>query len=300
MSRPPRPSASRSAAESRYRELRHTAFQRAEADLAATGVLVELRAIEATALEAFKTWPPRRVAWPWPDIAADWRNGHPDRFELAVWSGGVLCGLAIGRPARTAAHLSLYYLESNPDPGNPLHLKVANVVIAASRAYALAIGKTELRMVDPLPHATAFYRSRVIGFELVIPRGQAPILPQEHMTLTMSRLTRRKAAPAAKGKRKSGAAMAIPTQEEARARLDSARDRPQPEPSERFIHRSRGQGCGSLHGSATTVACQAALAVPVAPFSNASARNYGFRQALAHKWVPVGFGGGGVSRIVNT
>ena len=46
--------------------------------------------------------------------------------------------------------------------------------------------------------------------------------------MTMSRLTRRKARPAAKGKRQGGEAMAIPTLEEARARLDAARDRPQP------------------------------------------------------------------------
>jgi hypothetical protein len=146
-----RPSASRSSAESRYRELRREAFQRTQADLAAVGVAVEMRAIDATALEAFKTWPPRRVGWPWPDMAADWRKAHPDRFELAVWSGGILCGLAIGRPAPRAAHLSLYYLEGNPNLGNPLHFKVANVVIAALRAYALAIGKTESRMVDPSP-----------------------------------------------------------------------------------------------------------------------------------------------------
>jgi hypothetical protein len=107
-------------------------------------------------------------------MAAAWRKAHPDRFELAVWSGGILCGLAIGRPAPTAAHLSLYYLEGNPDPGNPLHFKVTNVVVAALRAYASAIGKTELRMVDPLPEAIRFYCSAVIGFELVTPRGGSP------------------------------------------------------------------------------------------------------------------------------
>lgn len=46
--------------------------------------------------------------------------------------------------------------------------------------------------------------------------------------MTMSRLTRRQSAPAAKGKRQSGAAMAMPALEEAQARLDAARDRPQP------------------------------------------------------------------------
>jgi hypothetical protein len=107
-------------------------------------------------------------------MVADWRHGHPDRFELAVWSGGTLCGLAMGRPAPTASHLSLYYLEGNPDSSNPLHFKVANVVITALRAYAVALGKTELRMVDPLPQAIPFYCSPVMGFELVNPPSEAP------------------------------------------------------------------------------------------------------------------------------
>ncbi len=85
-----------------------------------------------------------------------------------------MCGLAIGRPAPTAPHLSLYYLEANPAPEHPLHLKVANVVIAALRSYAVAIGKTELRMVDPLPRTIPFYCSHVMGFELVTPRGEVP------------------------------------------------------------------------------------------------------------------------------
>ena len=48
------------------------------------------------------------------------------------------------------------------------------------------------------------------------------------MTVTTSRLTRRKAVPAASGKRQGNTVAAIPTLEEARARLDAARDRPQP------------------------------------------------------------------------
>ena len=65
------------------------------------------------------------------------------------------------RAAGTNGRASVAVLPGKqPRPGHPLHLKVANVVIAALRAYAIAIGKTELRMVDPLPHAIAFYCSR--------------------------------------------------------------------------------------------------------------------------------------------
>nr|WP_294504630.1 hypothetical protein [uncultured Rhodopila sp.] len=135
---------------------------------------VNLRPIDATATKACAIWQNRQVDWPWPDMAAGWRKRHPARFELAVWSGDTLCGLAIGRPAPTAPHLSLYYLEANPAPEHPLHLKVANVVIAALRSYAVAIGKTELRMVDPLPRTIPFYCSHVMGFELVTPRGEVP------------------------------------------------------------------------------------------------------------------------------
>ncbi len=123
MPRQPQIPGSRSSAETRYRDLRRLAFQNAQGDLAAAGVVVELRAIDATAIVAFGAWQGRRVAWPWRQMVADWRHGHPDRFELAVWSGGTLCGLAMGRPAPTASHLSLYYLEGNPDSSNPLHFQ---------------------------------------------------------------------------------------------------------------------------------------------------------------------------------
>jgi hypothetical protein len=151
----PRPPASRSDAESRYRDLRRMAFQQAQAVLAADGIAAELRPIDAVALAAFATWPPRSVDWPWPKMAADWRRGRPARFDLAIWSDDTLCGLALGRPAPSAAHMSLHYLEGNPDPGHPLHFKVLNVVITALEAYATVLGKTELRLVDPLPEAVS-------------------------------------------------------------------------------------------------------------------------------------------------
>jgi hypothetical protein len=138
--------ASRSSTEFRYRKLRREAFQEAEANLTAIGLAAALRPIGTAALEAFRVWSPRRVSWPWPEMTGSWRRAHPDRFELAVWRDGILCGLALGRPAPSAAHMSLYYLEGNPDPDHPLHFKpkfnssheqLVEVIIKSAHARAL-------------------------------------------------------------------------------------------------------------------------------------------------------------------
>jgi hypothetical protein len=154
--------------------LRLPAFQDAISALAAVGVDADLRPINAAALAAVGQWTSRRVAWPWHVMAADWRRNHPDRFEVAVWRDGVLCGLALGRPAPAAAHLSLYYIERNPDPKNPLRGKVTRIVIDALSAYGIVLGKTEMRLIDPLPALVPFYCSPPFGFHLVAPVREAP------------------------------------------------------------------------------------------------------------------------------
>lgn len=168
----------RAAAEARYRMRRALAFQAAEAKLAAAGIVAELRPLDASALAAFAAqWrghPTRRVAWPWSDMAADWRRACPERFELAVWSGGQLCALALGRPAPSARHLALHYQEGSPNPAHPLRGRVTAVVLIAAEAYALVLGKTELRLVEPLPALVSYYCSPALGFHLVSPPGAPP------------------------------------------------------------------------------------------------------------------------------
>jgi len=164
----------RSSAEARYRELRRAALQDAMATLAAAGINVELRPIGAAALAAVERWNDRRVGWPWHLMIPDWRRNYPGRFELAIWQGDVLCALALGRPAPKAPHLSLYYIERNPDAANPLRGKVTGAVIDALAAYAIALGKTELRLIDPLPALIPRYCSPPFGFRLVAPAVGGP------------------------------------------------------------------------------------------------------------------------------
>jgi hypothetical protein len=138
-------------------------------DLAAAGRPVELRSIDAAALAAVEQWTGRRVAWPWHILAADWRRNHTNRFDVAVWCRGELCGLGLGRPAPAAAHISLHYIERDPDPTNALRRKFAGVVVTALASYGVVLGKTEMRLVNPLPALIPFYCSAAVGFVLVTP-----------------------------------------------------------------------------------------------------------------------------------
>jgi len=85
-----------------------------------------------------------------------------------------MCGLALGRPAPAAPHLSLYYLEANPDPANPLRGRITRITLATLIRYADLLGKTELRLIDPLPPLVPFYCSTDFGFRLVTPAKGAP------------------------------------------------------------------------------------------------------------------------------
>jgi hypothetical protein len=143
-------------------------------NLAAAGIRAELRSIDAAALARAAQWTDRRVGWPWHTLAAGWRRNHPNRFEVAIWQNGLLCGLALGRPAPAAPHMSLYYVEADPDPANPLRRRVTRVAVATLLQYAVLLGKTELRLTDPLPPLVPFYCSSTFGFELVTPAKGVP------------------------------------------------------------------------------------------------------------------------------
>lgn len=172
---PPAPTPpGRSAAEARYRALNDIGFRATETNLAAAGMLVELRRIDPAALIAAEQWTGRRVHWPWRVLTGDWRRNHSSRFEVAVWRDGRLCGLALGRPAPSAAHVSLHYIERDPDPANPLRGDFAAVVVTALASYGVVLGKTEMRLVNPLPALVPYYCSAALGFALVTPAHGGP------------------------------------------------------------------------------------------------------------------------------
>ena len=103
-------------------------------------------------------------------MAADARRNAPGRFEVAVWSGKTLCGLALGRVRDRFCGID--YLESCPDPRHPLKGRVTVIVAGAAVAYATALGKPEIRILNPLPAMVSYYQS--LGFTLAEHQGESP------------------------------------------------------------------------------------------------------------------------------
>lgn len=84
-----------------------------------SGLQVEAHSIEYSALEQTLDWDDRLYQWSWFDLKRKFRN-VPARFELSIGVHGNVCGLAIGKPSRGRRHLSVYFLEGNPDKQHPL------------------------------------------------------------------------------------------------------------------------------------------------------------------------------------
>ena len=130
---------------------------------------IRLTSIGLGALEAYQQqWeghPNRRYSWPWPGIVSGIRRDEPSRFEVAVWSNDVLCGLAVGRTRMDYCRVD--YLEASPDPDHPLKGRVAIVASGAAIAYATALRKNEVRLMNPLPTVVPHYLA--LGFALANP-----------------------------------------------------------------------------------------------------------------------------------
>jgi len=50
----------------------------------------------------------------------------------------------------------------------------ASIVVAALGSYGVVLGKTEMRLIDPLPALVPFYCLPTLGFRLVAPAGEVP------------------------------------------------------------------------------------------------------------------------------
>jgi hypothetical protein len=167
--------ASRQATETRYAGQRAAAFKRAEDILGQEQAQapITLRAITPETLATFGTqWQDhaqRLYPWPWHQMAGDYRRNEPTRFEAAVWSAETLCGLALGR--LRARYCSLDYIEGSPAPAHPLRGMVIPAVLTALTAYAVALGRAEIRLIDPFPALVPRYEN--LGFMLATPKREA-------------------------------------------------------------------------------------------------------------------------------
>ncbi len=153
----------------RYRLARAAALQHTEASFITNlpDRSIILTEIDGHAISAWKAaWKGhanRRVAWDWSAERRAWQTTL-SRFEVAVWSGSTLCGLAIGAPSKGKEHLTIGLLEGAPDPKHPLKGEVLLCLIEAALSYAAGLGCKELRLDRPLPAVVSRYQR--MGFKL--------------------------------------------------------------------------------------------------------------------------------------
>lgn len=161
----------------RYARLRRLAHGLAQ-HLADPGeaAAIQLTDIDARALDVWaRTWagahPLGYGGWDWAALVARVCS-RPSAFQVAVWSGDNLCGLAVGRISKRRASgrrhtVSLHYLEASPNRDHPLRGRIAPLVITAAEAYGRELGAWRIRLVDPLPGVFRLYER--LGFRIARP-----------------------------------------------------------------------------------------------------------------------------------
>jgi hypothetical protein len=155
----------------RYNAMREAALtdaqERLRARISAIGIPIRLSLIDEAALQAWEEqWRPRSDrpgGWNWREQRLALRSTL-NRFEVALWSGPVLCGLAIGKPSKGPSHLALQLLEGNPAESHPLKGFVAECAVEAGISYGRLLEKAEIRLLRPLPAALLTYRR--LGFKV--------------------------------------------------------------------------------------------------------------------------------------
>ena len=116
-----------------WRDLRELVRATVETDLRPRFPALRLTPIDHAAFTAAKPWrEAQQIGWEWRSVVKLKTN----RFDLAVWHGETLCGLAYG-PA-TDDWVSIAYLQGNPDSAHPLKGCVIDIAVAALEAQALA------------------------------------------------------------------------------------------------------------------------------------------------------------------
>lgn len=163
----------------RYARLRRLAYDLTERLADPGGAAgIRLTDIDPHAQEVWRsTWarphPLGYGGWDWEALVARVCS-RPSAFQVAIWSGEELCGLAVGRlsrrrPSGRRHTVSVHYLEGNPHREHPLRGKIAALAIAAAGAYGSLVGAWRIRLVDPLPGVLRTYQR--LGFSIARESG---------------------------------------------------------------------------------------------------------------------------------
>jgi hypothetical protein len=94
--------------------------------------------------------------------AEERRFRKPTRFEVALWCGQELCGLAIGHPINHRKVVGVESMEGSPLIFHPLKREVTGLVIAAATEYGNRLKSRTVRFWDPNPDLVAWYEDNLL------------------------------------------------------------------------------------------------------------------------------------------
>jgi hypothetical protein len=114
------------------------------------------------ALKRFESLDPKG-GFPWDEIFRQVRTS-PKRFDVAIWDGQHLSGMACGMPSRGNSYVTIKFLEGFlSKDGLGLKGMVAEIALTAADHYAFLLGKKYVCIKQPLAGTERLYRS--LGFE---------------------------------------------------------------------------------------------------------------------------------------
>ncbi|QRE74094.1 hypothetical protein [Methylobacterium aquaticum] len=106
-------------------------------------------------------------SWDWDAIHHAYSR-ELDRFDLAMWSGERLCGLALATMSRSI--ITINFLEGDPRTDCPLQGKRAAIAVEAAQNYGQLSGRRFLRVQPIHPRLETLYCD-IFGFTLATNKG---------------------------------------------------------------------------------------------------------------------------------
>lgn len=123
-------------------------------------MMCNLRAIDDAAIRAAEGW-----EFPWKRIVGQIRPLYR-RFEVALWHGGNLRGLAVGRASRGPDNVTVHFLERAPSD-NPFAGYFAQIALDAADNYAKLLVRQRVKLKNPVEGAIPTYQA--LNFSIAEP-----------------------------------------------------------------------------------------------------------------------------------
>lgn len=118
---------------------------------------IRFEPITGEAIEASYLWGDDASLFPWEDVH-EWKADDCKAFDISLWFGVELCGMAYASPKQSKLCIKVILLEGKPDKTHPLKGFVAPLVLEAIGNYAALLGLEEIEIEEPAAGAIPWYQ----------------------------------------------------------------------------------------------------------------------------------------------